>query len=236
LLLKLVIFAVIDTAKVNTSALQSHALKLLVAAYRVIDSDLSDALDARNDFRLAFDSIIRGATEQLRRMAIAGNRGEFENAARNLLRSKFAEKEAKDLLESLYSNRGELDASVQGVLTDLLGLGNETRPPTPNFQVGPVASVQSIQLASSLIRSWSAAGDSPHAKEAFDELQSVLRTFFEIQLKGAPGEITEFNLLVHELAQAHGEKPQKVRLIRPRVEMSDGPVTSILIKALVEPV
>jgi hypothetical protein len=234
-LLRLVVFALIDAANFGTSALQFHALKLLVAAHNVIDSELSDALDDLEGFRSAYDSIVRGAAEQLRRMAASGKSDEFETSARNLLRLKFTEKQTRQVLHALYVERGQLDGNVQRVLAELLGMGRAEQPAGPDFESGNAPSVQSVQLASALIRSWNAARDSQRSHEAFDELASVLRNFFEIQLKGEPGEIVEFNPLVHELRSTHGSKPSHVRIIRPRVETLDSPVARILIKALVEP-
>ncbi|HJT71928.1 MAG TPA: hypothetical protein VJ731_17135 [Terriglobales bacterium] len=234
-LVRLVVFAIVDTANVGTSALQFHALKLLMAAYNVIDSELSDALDELEDFRSAYDSIVRGTTEQLRRMATSGKSDEFETTARNLLRSKITEKQTRQVLQALYTDRGQLDGSIQGVLANLLGMGRAEQPAEPDFEAGNTPSVQSVQLASALIRSWNAARDSHRSHEAFDELASVLRNFFDIQIKGEPGEIVEFNPLVHELPPTHGSKPSHVRIIRPRVETLDSPVARILIKALVEP-
>ncbi len=235
LLVRLVVFAIVDAANVGTSALQFHALKLLTAAYNVIDSEISDALDELEDFRSAYDSIVRGAAEQLRRMAASGKSDEFETSARNLLRSKFTEKQTRQVLQALYVDRGQLDGSIQRVLAELLGMGQAEQPAEPDFESGNAPSVQSIQLASALIRSWNAARDPQRSHEAFDELASVLRNFFEIQLKGEPGEIVEFNPLVHELPPTHGSKPSHVRIIRPRVETLDSPVARVLIKALVEP-
>lgn len=235
-LLKLVIFAVLDAGTTGTTALQFQVLKLLASANNVLEPELSDALDRLDDFRSARNSVINGTIEQLRRMAISGKKDDFQTSARNLLRSKVAERETKQLLETLYSDRGQLDPDIQRALADLLELSHETRSPVPKFEASPGASVQSTQLASSLIRSWSAANDSPHAREAFDELRSVLRNFFRIELKGEPGETAEFNPLVHELVRAKDERPLRVRLIRPRIEISDGSVTTILIKGLAEPV
>jgi uncharacterized tellurite resistance protein B-like protein len=234
-LAQLVVFAIVDAANVGTSALQFHALKLLTSAYNVIDSELTDALDELEDFRSAYHSIVRGAAEQLRRMAASGKSDEFETAASNLLRLKFTEKDARQVLQALYVDRGQLHGSVQRVLAELLGMVRAEKPAEPDFESGNAPSVQSVQLASALIRSWNAARDSKRSHEAFDELASVLHNFFEIQLKGEPGEIVEFNPLVHELPPSHGSKPSHVRIIRPRVEILDSPVARIVIKALVEP-
>ena len=233
-LLRLVALALTEAAEVKIPAVQQHAFNLLAAARNVIDAELSTALEEQRDLRSAYDSIVSQAIEDVRRMAMAGSKEEFANSAHTLRRLKFTERQARQLLENLYSDRGKLEPGVQSVLADLLEVGHELQP-EPDFETGTVATVQSTQLASALLRSWTAAGDSPRAGEAFDELCSVLQNFFGIQVKGEPGEIAEFNSIVHELTEHDDKRPARVRLIRPRVEVTDGRVTTVLIKALVEP-
>ena len=235
LLLKLVRFAMLEGAEGSTLALQRRIVKLLTASQAVIESELSDALDEQPELRSACDRIVNGVLEQVRRMAISGKEEEFESFARDLVRLRLTEQKAQELLRSLHSDRGQLNGRVQRVLAELLGLKHEL-PPETDFEGGTAPSVQSMQLASALMRSWAAAGDSAPAKEAFDELSSVVGSFFGLHLNGQPGEVVEFNPVVHELTRSLDEKPSRVRIVRPRIETSGGPVTNVMIKALVEPV
>jgi len=85
-----------------------------------------------------------------------------------------------------------------------------------------------------MLRCWAARNDGPKAKDAFEELRSVLSSFFGLDLRGNVGDVDTFNPRLHEFA--YGEKQSsEVELIRPWVEYVAGEDTHVIIKALVKP-
>ena len=209
-------------------------LKLLIAAQEVIEPELGNAIQDREEVASAFNGILSRMWQKLNQTAIGGSAASFESGVRFLLRLRLAEKRTRAWLEGLYVDRGTLSPEVQNALSDLLEVSDQSSSDI-ELHTGLTASVQAVQLASALIRSWIASSTTPQAKEAFEELASVLHGFFHIEIKGEVGEVTTFNPVVHELIEQTGSQPADVRVLRPRVESSDGAITTVLIKALVEP-
>lgn len=234
MLFKLIYFALLEAAEINSFALHRGVIKLLVAAQAVIDMEIENALEDQPEFQSAYERIVAALIENVRSIAISGIEDEFKSSAQELLRLRLTERRMRDLLYGLNSDRGQLNSRVQIALSELLGLKHEAQS-EPDFESVSAPSVQSMQLASALMRSWAAASDSPPAREAFDELSSVMGSFFSLHVRGERGQVAEYNPLIHEVSPSREVKPTLVRVLRPRIEISSNAVTRVVIKALVEP-
>jgi hypothetical protein len=233
-LARLVAFAVLDATTLEPGG-DASAIRVLLAAQDVVETELEDILRDRSEVRVAFDRVLGATYGQLQNRAAGGDPSAFTAYAELLLRVRLSQGGAKERLAHMWSDRAVFQPAIQRALMLLLEI-DDTSPLDSPFDANDPASVKKGQLASVLIRSWVAAKTSTQAQEAFDELTSVLSGFFGIHIKGSAGEIVAFNPEIHELGSLHGDPPGMVRTIRPRVESTEGPIGIVLIKALVEPV
>ena len=135
----------------------------------------------------------------------------------------------KSELARLHGIRARYQKNVQGLLTRLAGLSEADSSPSFEISIDDSDALHVTQLASTLVRAWSAKDEGSKANEAFEELKAVLADFFGIEIKGAVGSIEAFNSRVHEFPL--GERSaSRVKVIRPWVQISRPQTSRILIK------
>jgi hypothetical protein len=184
------------------------------------------------EFDTAVQHLMSSAHARLEQLAEAGDDEALERLERSLERVPRNSQRLKAELDRLLSNRVRYPKNVQALLTKLAGLP-ETES-SANFEISTddANALHITQLASTLVRAWSARDEGPKAKEAFEELTVVLADFFGIEIKGFVGSVESFNARVHEFPL--GEKTaSRVKLVRPWVQISGSQPSRILIKALV---
>lgn len=185
------------------------------------------------EYHSALDALITRAEERLRQLAVDGALSEFQSWAEVLRRLPFGEARLSETLKALYSERAQFQDAVQRSIRELLGIGGIPEGQGVFTSKG-ADSLQAVQLGAVMLRSWAARNEGPKAKDAFEELRSVLRGFFGLELRGNEGDVDSFNPRVHEFA--YGEKQSsRVELIRPWVEYVAGDDARVIIKALVKP-
>jgi len=212
-------FAIIESAAWDDSALAWELLYLINAARRSMQCP--EVLEG-------FVPVLRRVLADTRAMAIRGEDEKFEKAASRLLRCCWTAESARQLLNTLYFGDESLPSRTREVLNLLLLIEPDDPP------VAPDPATRSSQLAQALLKSWEAARDSVQAKEAFEELHTVLQKFFGIRLTGVFGEVTRYDPRLHDWWGTKYSYPRHVRIVKPLIQMSNDGATRILFKALVD--
>jgi len=226
-LLKLSVIWASQTANPNDTLL---ALKLMAESERLRIS-VDEALSREHEFAEAFGTVWRSALDQIQAVATTGMLSTFDEWAEVMTRISFKLRDFTEALQVLYSDRGRFEGRIQRRIGELLGVQQDAAGMADLAFESP-DSIRTTQLASALLRAWDAREEGNKATEAFEELRSILSSFFKIELRDNVGEVEKFNSQIHELA--YGERPQpNVRLIRPRVEVDTGENVKVLIKSLV---
>ena len=230
-LVSLVKFGTVWATKATNQRATLLALKMILAANKLRSIDLADLLAEDEEFSQSFEILCGKASEELTTLADDGLVSEFKESAEILLdlASKKTETHAK--LERLFEQRGRFHETVQRAIAEVLGLPQETQS-GPEISLPLADKVETTQLASALLRAWAAKDEGAKANDAFKELQSILRSFFGIELKGNAGDLQVYNPRLHEFAP--GVRPtSEVKLLHPWVECSSGTTVRVVIKALV---
>ena len=185
-----------------------------------------------SDARDALSSVVHRLIQDTESMAASGDEDGFRNAVRRLQDLRFDHSPSHpDSLTQLYADLESLPSVIQRAVADLRG--ESWTPSESDFRAVKVPD-KYMELARALRSSWCAANGLWTAQEAFDDLQSVLRNTFGIQIMGKARQVSAFDPRVHEVASGSGCAPNRVRLNLPWVEMNNGGRTKVLIKAPVE--
>jgi hypothetical protein len=207
-------------------------VKVLLAVQDATNINLENELE--RDPRPQYDRLVSLVLDDLSHAATRARAEHFAKSVRALLRLRIAKSQTLEFLQKLWIDRGGFRTNIQLALAELLEVSPDLLPEIA-WEAGPAPNLEHVQLASSLIRAWFAKTDSPRAQEAYDELSSVLKSFFGIAIKGEPGEIAPFDPRLHEFAEGRSVAVERVKIFRPRVEREEGATVVILIKALVVP-
>lgn len=183
-------------------------------------------------FQSAVQRLFSSAHSKLGYLAEAGDEKNLEALFRSLERFPSSSQQLKTEVEQLYGIAARYQKNVQLALSRMTGIAQAESSPVLQIGAADPEALHVTQLASALVRAWSAREEGPKTNEAYEELRVVLADFFGIEIKGSVGSVETFNSRVHEVQL--GDKPSgRVRLIRPWVQMSDSQTSKILIKALV---
>jgi hypothetical protein len=229
---KMFVFSVVALPRVGRDD-YLDALTLLRAVEDRIEPALAHDYEVNEGFRRAYEELIASILTQVKRLAKENNTTDFFRAATGALRLRLPHTSVKQWLQQLWDVRSEYSVDVQGKTAELLGLPTVV-PPEPDWTQQSGASVEMLQLASALSRSWAAAQTSNEARDAYTELSAVLKNFFQIEMKGKVGDVVDFNPRLHEYVNAATDSVL-VQVVRPRVEIQQGAVAMILLKAAVVP-
>jgi hypothetical protein len=184
------------------------------------------------EYDSAVQHLLSSALASLEQLAEAGDDKALERLHSSLERVPNDSHRLKAELERLLASRARYPKNVQALLTRLAGLPETESSTTFELSTSDPDALHVTQLASALVRAWSARDEGPKAKESFEELSVVLADFFGIEMMGAVGSVESFNSRVHEFPL--GERTAtRVRLVRPWVQISSSQPSRILIKALV---
>ena len=224
----------VNAQESNTRNIRWRCLAILQAAEQSMSQELGEALDSP-DVGASLDSVIQAAVNDIGDDARSGKTEQFRKSGRVVARITRARPTLTTLLDSLWSDRGILTVEIQHDLAELTGRTIDS-PKEAQLPDAFPESVSSVQLASALTRSWAASRTSPEAEQAYLELSSVLSNFFGIDMHGAVGETAVFDPRIHELLDSKRGDSDQVKIVRPRVELTDGGTVRILLKALVAPV
>jgi len=190
-------------------------------ADRSEDHVLADALDrfSQRIFAEVQATAERGDTTSLSRLT------------QQLLDTRYWKSITLARLDDLRELRAQYSYDVQELLARMSSRDQPTDAPFV-FHADPAVSQTTLQLAVALLRAWDARTEGPLSAEAFQTLQSVLRDFFGLRLRGTQGETVTFNPRTHETAD--GRVCQgTAQLIRPFVEFTDNDISHVIVKGLV---
>jgi hypothetical protein len=207
------------------------ATETLLLARRRLGIDVRGALEQDETLTQCLRAVEERSLQKLKTIAMAGDVLSFERWGHAVLESSSDASKAKAELEAMFREGARYSEPIQKAFRNLLDAsGFEGKAPGISLEAGE--SIQTSQLASALLRAWNARDEGQKAREAFEELRSVLSRFWGIKLGGEVGATEAYNPRVHEFV--HGEIPGSVvQLIRPWVEVSQDGKVSVLIKALV---
>jgi|SRR5580704_18469640 hypothetical protein len=207
-----------------------QALNLLISVEENLGAESAQENDPEYD--RATQHLLSSAHARLDELAEAGDDRTLERLAHTLKRAPVDPQRLKTELERLFGIRARYQKNVQALLTKLVGLPEAEVSTSFELSSNDADALHVTQLASALVRAWSAREEGPKAKESFEELRVVLADFFGIEIVGAVGSVESFNSRVHEFPL--GERSaSRIRLVRPWVQISGSQPSRILIKALV---
>lgn len=207
-----------------------QTLNVLISVEENLGAESAQTDDPEYDSATQF--LLSSAHARLEELAEAGDDRTLERLAHALKRAPNDSQRLKSELERLFGIRARYQNNVQALLTKLVGLPEVEVSTSFELSSNDADALHVTQLASALVRAWSAREEGPKAKESFEELRVVLADFFGIEIVGAVGSVESFNSRVHEFPL--GERSaSRIRLIRPWVQISGSQPTRILIKALV---
>jgi hypothetical protein len=89
-------------------------------------------------------------------------------------------------------------------------------------------------VSACLLSAWDAASDGEQSKQALNNVRHMAQQLFKLDLCGIPGEIVNYDERQHELQLTTGKLPERVKIMRPSVQWSDGIRSRTLVRALVE--
>lgn len=233
-LANLVVFAIANRNATSADEPVSAMLRVLLAAEAVIEDAVQRVLEDSPELKMHLDWLVDAAHQLLDRHAANGHRTALTSLATLLFRVRVTETATRERLLRIYADRAVLAPAIQRALAGLLD--QDIQADSAPLDVESSTSVRSQQLASALVRSYVAASTSTQAREAFEELESVLKNFFGIEMKGRAGNEVRFDPAAHEIADPSVQSSSRARVLRPRVDVAQGAISAVLIKALVEPI
>lgn len=184
------------------------------------------------EYHSAVQYLLNSAHASLEQLAEVGDDKAIERLHGSLERVPNNSHRLKSDLERLLASRARYPKNIQALLTKLAHLPETESSTTFELSPNDPDALHVTQLASALVRAWSARDEGPKSKESFEELSVVLADFFGIEIMGAVGSVESFNSRVHEFPI--GERTAtRVKLVRPWVQISSSQGLRILIKALV---
>jgi hypothetical protein len=186
------------------------------------------------EFDRAVQDLLTSALSRIEQLSESGDAKNVERLADSLHRLPASSQQLKSELEKLQSIRARFPKNIQDLLTKLTEFPETETLAGIEIPADDPDALQVTQLASALVRSWSARDEGPKSNEAFEELRVVLADFFGIEMKGDVGTREPFNPRVHELAPGESSA-REVELMRPWVQISNAQTSQIVIKALVVP-
>lgn len=207
-------------------------MRILGCAEKQLGIVIGDLLAQDPTFVETIDAVWEKCVEEIEFLATRGNVADLDQWARAAVRAPMRRKDTKAKLENLYADRGRFDESIQYTLADILGHRREGQP-LRTIPIDEGETIQTGQLASVLLQAWSAKDEGPRAKEAFEQLQSLLSNFFGLTIRGKLGDIEPYNPRIHELCPGEDARA-RVRLLRPRVELARLGTSRVILKALVQ--
>ena len=207
-----------------------RTLNVLISVEENLGAESGQTDDPEYDS--ATQHLLSSAHARLEVLAEAGDDRTLERLAHTLKRTPNDSQRLKTELERLFGIRARYQKNVQALLTKLVGLPDTETSTSFELSSNDADALHVTQLASALVRAWSAQEEGPKAKESFEELRVVLADFFGIEIVGAVGSVESFNSRVHEFPL--GERSaSRIRVVRPWVQISSSQPSRILIKALV---
>jgi hypothetical protein len=90
-------------------------------------------------------------------------------------------------------------------------------------------------VAMCLLTAWDAATEGSRSARALESLRRLARDLYKVDLVGALGEIVGYSERQHELTSQVSLLPDRVEIMRPAVQWSDGIRTRFLVRAVVKP-
>jgi hypothetical protein len=216
----------------KSAELHFESLKLLLLAVDYMGAEIEHMLDQDAEDSKAFQRLLSEALADLDELAATSNVAALERYSRILLRHRVTEPQTKRELFAKWEQRSKYATSVQRALSEILDL--ETLPAPLEIEDESSQSLKALQLGSALLHAWEAKDASEKAGYSFKGLQATLSDSFRIVLKGEPGETVRFNPRLHELLDRSSDT-ELVRVLRPRVELTGEPISTVLIKSVVEP-
>jgi hypothetical protein len=85
-----------------------------------------------------------------------------------------------------------------------------------------------------LLSAWDAASEGEKSRRALENIRHMARELFKLNMSGNPGEVISYDERQHELKVVTEDAPERVKLLRPSVQWSDGLRSRIIVRALVE--
>ncbi len=208
------------------------ALRLLGSVEKFASLSIQDEMDDSEQFAVVIRDLRQKSIDYMISSASSSDILTLERLARSLLRGHFSREVTAATLNELYEQRYAFDEEIQATLASLSG----RQPTRTGFHAldASLEQTKMLQLASILLRAWKVRHEGLGSSEVFEEMQSVLRNFFDLRLIDCVDESQTYNPRIHEFV--HGEnRTATVRVIRPLVEQSHDP-SRIIVKALVRPV
>ncbi len=170
-----------------------------------------------------------------RRVESAAKRAEIDDFRRLLqaLTGSVAHRMEMDrVIDRLYHEQPRFDDAILRVLSEFADV--ETSPAmTIRFAVGGEPKAGTMQLATVLLKAWSARNDGQSSSETYEQLAWVLEQFFSLRLRDWVGEKQEYDPRFHEF-EPGGAPTSMVEVIRPAVEGLGPAEAGMVIKALVK--
>jgi hypothetical protein len=182
---------------------------------------------------LLWDRILDQIPLHVMQFAKEGALDKIERMGKIACGSSEVESRFKSSLHEIW-NEGPalLNEALQEYIRQAIGLAR-TASLNPMTFVDDSENALTHQMAAALLSSWEAREASSRANEAFRQLSTVARKFFNIRIGGEIGRVVEFNARVHEFPhQSAGEG--RVRIVRPWVEWDDRSRTRVIIRAVVQ--
>ena len=157
---------------------------------------------------------------------------EFHNLLQALQDLPSNERETQQSFEQLFNERAGLDPAITKILADAVGADDGSQLISVRTTAGSGWSPATVQLASALLKAYSARTEGPHAQEAYEELKSVFEDFFYLRLRDFVGEIQDYNPTLHEFG-FEDSPSSRVEVIRPLVESLKPDDVGVVVKSLV---
>ena len=171
----------------------------------------------------------------IRQLEIAAKKteiDEFDNLFQALQDLPIDEVETQQIFEQLFSERARLDPAITKILTYAVGADDGPQLISVRTAAGSGWSPATVQLASVLLKAYSARTEGPHAQEAYEEIKSVFEDFYYLRLRDFVGEIQDYDPNLHEFG--FDDSPSsRVEVIRPLVESLKPDEVGVVIKSLV---
>lgn len=171
----------------------------------------------------------------IRQLEIAAKRteiDEFDNLLQALQDLPFNEMETQQVFEQLFNERAKLDPAITKILAYAVGADDGPQLISVRTTAGSGWSPATVQLASVLLKAYSARTEGPHAQEVYEELKSVFEDFYYLRLRDFVGEIQDYDPTLHEFG--FDDPPSsRVEVIRPLVESLKPDEVGVVVKSLV---
>ena len=201
---------------------------LLISCHRKFPTLTEDRIE-RQSFSDVAGTLWDLGRSKLKAAATNGD-ASFDSTAQLLRSFPRHAPESKILFDELYNARSGYTDEIQRLIARHSGRDIEVpdSPPTPG-----TGDVIDSQMAGVLLQAWTHRDESAATSNLYDNLLTILKEFYRLELVGVPGQIDEFNPRKHELADPQ-DYSRQVRIVKPLVQTASGITQRVVIRALVE--